>query len=154
LRRFLFIGVLLVAGLTALPSPASPQFERTAGSVEFQLFDGAGSARVRMRGNFLGHVGRGRIIATRAVTLSGCERRRALTSTLRECRGTNLGFRTPAWTTWRLRLVGRNIDAGGFVRGCTTLNGIDTGYRGRFKIGDVKRVWPLRATKYRLGAGC
>lgn len=152
-RRLFLIGIVLVVGLLAAPTFAV-SLGRTPGSVEFQLLNGAGTARIRYRGNFLGHVGRGRIVATNAVTLSGCESRRALSANLKECRGTDLGFRTPGWTTWRLRLSGRRIDAAGYVAGCATLNGVDTGSRGRFRIGSVERGWPVEARTYRLGTGC
>jgi hypothetical protein len=154
MRRLFLILIVLVTGLLAAPSFGAVSLDRTPGSVEFQLLSGAGTARVRFRGNFLGHVGRGRIVATKAVTLSGCESRRVLSTTLKECRGTDLGFRTPGWTSWRLRLSGRRIDAAGYVRGCATLNGVDMGNRGRFRIGDVERHWPVQATRYKLGTGC
>lgn len=153
-RRLFLIGIVLVVGLLSAPTFGAVNLGRTPGSVEFQLLNGAGTARIRYRGNFLGHVGRGRIVATNSVTLSGCETRRALSATLKECRGTDLGFRTPGWTTWRLRLSGRKIDAAGYVAGCARLNGVDTGNRGRFRIGNIERAWPVEARTYRLGNGC
>jgi hypothetical protein len=154
LRRLFLIGIVLVVGLLAVPTVTAVSLGRTPGSVEFQLLNGAGTARIRYRGNFLGHVGRGRIVATNAVTLSGCESRRALSATLKECRGTDLGFRTPSWTRWKVRLSGRRIDAAGYVAGCATLNGVNSGNRGRFRIGSVVRGWPVEARTYRLGTGC
>jgi hypothetical protein len=153
-RRLFLIGIVLVVGLLVAPTVSAVSLARTPGSVEFQLLNGAGTARVRHRGNFLGHVARGRIVATNSVTLSGCESRRALSATLKECRGTDLGFRTPGWTKWRVRLSGRGIDAAGYVAGCATLNGVDSGNRGRFRIGSVVRGWPVEARTYRLGTGC
>jgi hypothetical protein len=158
MRRTLFI--LFLVSCLAVPA-AGATVERTTGSVYVQFMDGAGAARVRYRGNFLGRVERGRIVATRNVTVSGYATRRTLASGLIEYRGPNsshaaMGFRTPADFAWRLRLFGRGIDATGFVRGCMTLNGVDVGATGSFKIGQAgtTRSWPRTATNYRLGLGC
>lgn len=151
LRPLLVLG--LAVGLFFVPA-AGGAIERTAGSVYLQLLDGAGFAKVRYRGNFFGHVGRGRIVATLKVGLSGCEAERRLSRRLKLCRGRELAFRTPSDARWRLRLRGRRINASGFVRGCMMLNGVDRGDPGDFRIGDVVRRWPRSATRYRLGAGC
>jgi hypothetical protein len=117
---------------------------------------GAGVAKVRFRGNFLGHVAQGRVIATSNVILSGCEFRRRLADGRVLCRGTELGFRTLSSTRWRLTLSGRGISAGGFVRGCMTLDAVDMGPTGSFRKGasSAWRPWPRTATAYRLGLGC
>jgi hypothetical protein len=151
LRPLLVLG--LAVGLFFVPA-AGAAIERTAGSVYLQLLDGGGFAKVRYRGNFFGHVGRGRIVATLKVGLSGCEAERRLSRRLKLCRGRELAFRTPSDARWRLRLRGRRINASGFVRGCMMLNGVDRGDPGDFRIGDVVRRWPRSATRYRLGAGC
>ena len=153
LRRLLFLA--FAAGLFMVPAPgASAALERTSGSVYVQFVDGAGAAKVRFRGNFLGRLERGRIVASRNVRVSGCESRRRLSDRLKECRGTDLGFRTPSDARWLLRLRGRGINTSGFVRGCMTLNGFDRGDPGDFRIGDRLRSWPREATRYRLGRGC
>jgi hypothetical protein len=154
MRRFVL--VLAVVGLLTVPAAGARVAARTPGSVYLQLTDGAGVAKVNRRGNFLGRVRRGRIVATRNVTLGGCAARRALSSTLVECRGRGITFRTPSDVRWRLRLRGHGIYASGFVHGCLTLNGVNTGYPGTFKIRQDgrTRVWPRRARQYGLGSAC
>jgi hypothetical protein len=151
-RLFLF---LMIAGLVAVPA-AEATVPRTPGNVYLQLSNGAGSANVRYVGNLLGHVRRGRILATGNVIVSGYDAPpRHLRNGLVEYHGRYLGFRTPA-SAWRLRVTGRGINASGFVRGCMTLNGRDLGDPGDFKIDQEGRTsrWPRAATRYRLGWGC
>jgi hypothetical protein len=100
-------------------------------------------------------------VATRNVIVSGYARRTVLASGLIEYRGPNsmhesMSFRTPGDFAWRLRLFGRGIDATGFVRGCMTLDGVDVGATGSFKIGQAgtTRPWPRTARTYKLGWGC
>jgi hypothetical protein len=159
-RRFLLVFFLVV--LVAVPAASAQLVSRTPGSVYLQFRHGAGVAKVRYKGNFFGHVTRGRIVATRNVTVSGYSSRRVLASGLIEYRGpssqaTFMGFHTPQPPArWRVRLIGRGIDASGFVGGCMVLNGVDAGPTGLFKIGQngVFRAWPRAATGYRLGVGC
>jgi hypothetical protein len=149
-RRLLFIVVPVC--LLAVPTASAS----TPGSVSLEFRNGAGVAKVRFRGNFLGHVDQGRVIATSNVILSGCEFRKRLADGRILCRGTALGFRTLSSTRWRLTLSGRGISAGGFVRGCMTLDGVDMGVTGTFRKGTnpAWRPWPRTATGYRLGLGC
>ena len=152
----MLFGLLLV-GLSALPaSAARATVERTPSSVYLQLLDGRGTAKVRYRGNFLGRMGRGRIVATKNVIVSGWEGRRGLSSGMIRYRGRHLSFRTPPSANWRLRLYGRNIDASGFVRGCMALNGADSGDPGEYRIGEGNPLhhWPRTRTGYKLGGGC
>ena len=151
--RHVFL-VALVLGLLVVPAQAPPAGAQTSGPVYLQFLNGAGLAKVRHRGNFFGHVGRGRIVATRNVRFSGCERRHRLSDTLKECRGRDLGFRTPSDERWRLRLRGRRINASGFVRGCLALDGVDRGDLGDFRIEETVRSWPRSLRRYRLGARC
>jgi hypothetical protein len=158
-RRFLFFSLVV---LLAVPAAGATIAPRTPGSVYLQFREGAGVAKVRFKGNFFGRIARGRIVTTRNVTVSGYSTRRVLASGLIEYRGPNsqstfMGFRTPQPPArWRLRLFGRGIYASGFVGGCMTLNGVDTGPTGLFKIGQdsVFRAWPRATTAYRLGVGC
>jgi hypothetical protein len=153
LRRFLLLAIGVA--VFSVPAGSAAAVERTTGSVYVQFVDGAGTAKVRYRGNFLGRVGRGRIVASRNVHLGGCESRRSLADGLKACRGTSLTFRTPSDARWRLRLHGRRIDSTGFVRGCMLLNGVNSGDPGEFRIGETSlRSWPRAATRYRLGRGC
>lgn len=152
-RGFLFL--LLLGLLLAVPA-AEATLERTGGSEYLQLRNGHGSAKVRNRGNLLGHVGRGHVVATANVTVSGWERRRAVSASVIEYRGRDLSFRTSSPGKWRLRLTGRNIDASGFVRGCVTLDGVDSAPPGDFRVGvsGPLRPWPRTAARYSLGSGC
>jgi hypothetical protein len=158
MRRVLFI--LLLVCCLAVPT-AGATLARTSGSVYVQFMHGAGAAKVRYRGNFLGRVGRGRIVATRNVIVGGYASRRTLDSGLIEYRGpdsahASMSFRTPGDVAWRLRLFGHGIDATGFVRGCMTLDAVNVGPTGSFKIGQsgTTRPWPRAARTYRLGLGC
>ena len=158
MRRVLFI--LLLGSCLAVPT-AGATLARTTGSVYVQFMHGAGAAKVRYRGNFLGRVGRGRIVATKNVIVGGYASRRTLDSGLIEYRGpdsvhTSMSFRTPGDVVWRLRLFGHGIDATGFVRGCMKLDAVNVGPTGSFKIGQAgtTRPWPRAARTYRLGLGC
>lgn len=148
--------MVLVAGVVAVPTSSAVILDRTAGSAEIQLRTGAGMARIRFRGTFIGYVARGRIVATNNVTVTGSESRRRVSPTLMAYRGTELRFKV--YNTegrWRLQLNGRGISAGGFVRGCMTLNAFDVGPTGWYRIqSPVFKRWPRQATTYKLGLGC
>jgi hypothetical protein len=155
MRRFLVF--LALVGLFGVPAGAAHGIvARTPGSIYLQLMDGAGVARVNIRGNFLGRIERGKIVATKNVILGHCGTRRSVSTNLVECRGRDLTFRTPSDRRWRLRLSGHGINASGFVHGCLVLNGVDSGYPGTFKRGvnGTVRLWPRTATRYGLGAAC
>jgi hypothetical protein len=146
-----------LVGFLAVPAAGAPEIAaRTPGSIYLQLMSGAGVARVNIRGNFLGRIERGKIVATKNVILGHCDARRSVSTSLVECRGHDLTFRTPSDRRWRLRLSGHGINASGFVHGCLLLNGVDSGYQGTFKRGvsGTSRLWPRTATRYGLGAVC
>lgn len=158
MRRFLFI--FLVIALLAVPA-AGATVERTSGGVYLEFRQGAGVAKVRYVGNFFGSVRRGRIIATRNVIVSGWASRTTLASGLIQYRGPNatadrMRFRTPQPPTqWRVRLNGVGINASGFVRGCMTLDGVNTGPTGLYRIGEGGRLkpWPRSAWTRALPLG-
>jgi hypothetical protein len=155
-RRLLLICIMLVAGVVAVPTSSAVILDRTLGSAEIELRAGAGVAKIRFRGTFIGYVARGRIVATNNVTVTGSESRRRISPTLIAYRGTELRFKVYSTAgRWRLRLSGRGISAGGFVRGCMTLNALDVGPTGWYRIQspDFKR-WPRQARTYKLGLGC
>jgi hypothetical protein len=124
--------------------------------------NGAGSARIRFRGNFFGGLKHGRIIASQNVKVGGWKTRTKLPSGLIEYRGPDadhqrLTFKTPPPPArWRLRLRGTDIDATGFVRGCMTLNAVDSGPTGQYRIGVSGDLhpWPRDARTRALGSGC
>lgn len=160
-RRLFLIGIVLVIGLFAVAA-AGTTVARTPGGVYVQFIDGAGSAKVRYRGNFFGSVKRGRIVASKNVTVGGWASKRTLASGLIEYRGPSrshdrMGFRTPPPPArWRVRLLGVGVNASGFVSGCMTLNGVDVGDTGDYRIGeDGRRLsWPRSRWKRQLGLGC
>ena len=154
-RRLLFICIVLVAGVVAVPTSSAVILDRTLGSAEVELRAGAGVAKIRFRGTFIGYVARGRIVATNNVTVTGSESRRRISPTLVAYRGTELRFKVYSTAgRWRLRLNGRGISAGGFVRGCMTLNAFNVGPTGWYRIQSPFKRWPRQATTYRLGLGC
>jgi hypothetical protein len=154
--RLLLLVLSVALALLAASATAGATVDRTLGSVYVQFQRGAGSAKVRFTGNFFGTVNHGRIVATNNVNLSNCASRENLTDTLTVCRGDYINFRTLPGTRWRVRLVGRGIFTTGFVRGCMTLDGRDSGKVGFFKIGRNGdfRSWPRVARTYKLGQGC
>jgi hypothetical protein len=155
-RRLLLICIVLVAAVVAAPTSSSVILDRTVGSAEVELRAGAGVAKIRFRGTFIGYVARGRIMATKNVTVTGAESRRRISPTRVAYRGTELRFKVyNTQGRWWLQLHGRGISAGGFVRGCMTLNAFDVGPTGWYRIqSPVFKRWPRRATTYRLGLGC
>jgi hypothetical protein len=156
LRRSFLLVLVLAVGLAASSAASAGRIvAKTSGAAYVQLKDGAGYASVRVRGNFFGRVERGRIVATRNVSMNGCERRRLLANGFVRCRGRMLTFKTPVDSRWRVRMRGRGISATGFVRGCLRLNGRDTGSTGFFRVGmsSSLRAWPRDGTSYRLGSG-
>jgi hypothetical protein len=155
-RRLFLICIVLVAGVVAGPTPSAVIMDGTSGSAEIELKAGAGVAKIRFHGTFIGYIARGRIAATNNVTVTGSESRRRISPTLMAYRGTELRFKVfNTEGRWRLQLKGRGISAGGFVRGCMTLNAFDVGPTGWYRIQsrDFKR-WPRQATTYKLGLGC
>jgi hypothetical protein len=155
-RRLFLIFIVLVAGVVAAPTSSAGILARTSGSVEVELRAGAGVAKIRYRGTFIGYVARGRIVATNNVTVTGSESRRRISPTRVAYRGTELRFRVyNNQGRWRLQLSGRGISAGGFVRGCMTLNAFDVGPTGWYRIqSPAFKRWPRQATTYKLGLGC
>jgi hypothetical protein len=93
LRRFFLIGIVLVAGVVMAPTSSAVILGRTLGSAEVELRAGAGVAKIRFRGTFIGYVARGRIVATNNVTVTGWESRRRISSTLIAYRGAELRFK-------------------------------------------------------------
>lgn len=157
--------LLVVAGLAIGAADAAfaqvPSLLRTAEAEGFELQNGNGRAVVTGRGALLVTVRTGWI---RVVDLPGggrpnlsdtCRRRsHRVSQTTRELRGTNVGcivWSGPNGGRWQLIARGRRIDASGNVRGSLTLDGVDTGPRGRYQIADRPwRRWPLQAHTYGL----
>jgi hypothetical protein len=151
MRRF---SILLVAVAVAASMAGAAHGTETPGAVSLQLYDGAGFAKIRNRGNFIGRVRRGKIVATQNVTLSGCESRKKLGANMTRCRGRSITFNTVSASRWRVRLRGRGISASGFVRGCLVLNGRNSGDTGSYRRGEGDwHAWPRSRTRFQLGSG-
>jgi hypothetical protein len=149
--------------VVVVAAPAdSTVLARTPGSVYVQFMSGSGSARIRFRGNVLGSIRRGRIIATANVTVGGWKTKRKLANGTVAYRGPDndhrlMTFHPPSPpAAWRVRLRGMGINASGFVRGCMTLNAFDHGRTGHYRIGTngAARPWPRTARTTSLGSGC
>jgi hypothetical protein len=146
----LFALVLVAAGAAS----GAATVAKTEGATSVQLNGGAGLASIRSRGNVLGRVRRGGIVATANVHVNGCASKTQRNNGLVECRGKGITFRTLGDTSWRVRLRGRGISASGIARGCLILDARDTGSTGTFRIGgEEAHPWPRQRTSYRLGAG-
>jgi hypothetical protein len=151
MRRF---SVLLVAVAVAASMAGAAPAAKTQGAVSLQLYDGAGFAKVRNRGNFIGRVKRGKIVATQNVTVSGCESRKKVSDSLTRCRGRSITFNTVGAGRWLVRLRGRGISASGFVRGCLILDGRNSGDTGSYRRGEGDwHAWPRSRTRFQLGSG-
>ena len=151
MRRY--AAVLMVVAVVASMAGAA-HGAKTPGAVSLQLYEGAGFAKVRNGGNFIGRVRRGKIVATRNVTLSGCESRKQVGGNMTRCRGRSITFNTVSAGRWRVRLRGRGISASGFVRGCLVLDARNSGDTGSYSRGDGDwHAWPRPRTRFALGSG-
>ena len=119
-----------------------------------QLADGAGFAKVRNSGTFIGRVKRGKIVATPNVNVNGCESRSDTNDNMIRCRGREITFNTVGAGRWRLKLRGRGIYGSGFVHGCLVLDGRDTGSTGTYQRGgeDPHAMAPIPAGDSRSAA--
>lgn len=153
MRRFLGVLVVVVAA-ASMAGAAHGAVAKTSGGVYLQFSDGAGFAKVRNQGTFIGRVKRGKIVATRNVSVNGCESRSDTKMNMTRCKGREITFNTVGAGKWRLRLRGRGIYSSGFVRGCLVLDGRDTGSTGTFRRGldGDPRPWPRFRKKFTLGS--
>jgi hypothetical protein len=150
MRRF---AVLLVAVAASVAGPAHGA-AKTSGAVSLQLADGAGFAKVRNQGTFIGRVKRGKIVATPNVNVNGCESRRDTNDKMIRCRGREITFNTVGAGRWRVKLRGRGIYGSGFVHGCLVLDGRDTGSTGTYQRGgEDPHAWPRLRRRFTLGSG-
>ncbi len=156
MRRFTVVLVLAaVASAASTAGAAHGVVAKTDGGGWIELFDGAGLAKVRKHGTFIGNVRRGKIVATANVLVTGCEHRTTVGGQRIRCKGRELKVITIGASKWRLKLRGRGISGSGKVRGCLVLDGRNSGSTGTFRRdfqGDPK-PWPRSRTQYRLGSG-
>ena len=154
MRRYSAV-LIAVAVAASTVGAAHALAAKTEGGVYLQLSEGAGRAKVRSRGNFIGQVKHGRIVATRNVSVNGCESRSETKNNMVRCKGRAITFNTVSAGKWRLKLRGRGIYGSGFVRGCLLLDGRNTGSTGTFRRGSSSdaQPWPRFRSRYRLGSG-
>lgn len=151
MRRYLAV---VTAVAVAASMAGAAHGAKTPGAVSLQLSDGAGFAKVRNRGNFIGRIKRGKIVATRNVSLNGCESRKRVGGNMTRCRGRSITFNTVSAGRWRVRLRGRGISASGFVRGCLVLDARNSGDTGSYRRGEGDwHSWPRSRTRFTLGSG-
>ncbi|MGH3040341.1 MAG: hypothetical protein ACRDNG_01125 [Gaiellaceae bacterium] len=163
MRRLLVLATIaaLATGAAEAAFAQVPVLLRTPGAQAFELENGFGRAVVTGKGAVLITVGRGRI---RVVDLPGIGRpnlsRRCrarahrVSRTTLELRGRGLGC--VVWTgknggRWQVITRGRRIDASGNVRGSLTLDAVDEGRTGRYRIGAGGwQRWPREVQTYGL----
>lgn len=153
MRRLLVLATVaaLAAGSAETAFGAVPVLLRTPGAELVELRDGNGRAAVAGKGALNIQLDRGRI---RIVDLSDagrpnltCQRRiRRVSPRTVEIRGRDV--RCLVWSgangaKWQAIIRGRGASAGGSVRGSVTLDAVDSGPTGRFRIGgSAWRSWP------------
>ena len=150
----LFAAVSLAAGSAAGADTATTF--RTPGAQSFELRSGNGRAVVSRRGSLNTRVVRGRV---RIVDLPGgsrprrsCNRRAIRISRVAvEFRGRDVRCLVWGVGPWQVIMQGRGIHASGKVRGSLTLDGVNVGSRGIYKIGsrDFRR-WPQAPRTFSL----
>jgi hypothetical protein len=149
MRRTLFLTLLAAASLAAggAAEAATTAF-RTPGAQAFELRTGNGRAVVSRRGSLNTRVVRGRV---RIIDLPGgsrpsrsCNRRGIRISRVAvEYRGRDVRCLVWGPGPWQVVIQGRGIYASGKARGSLTLDGVNSGSPGIYKIGsrDFRR-WP------------
>ncbi len=158
MRRILvlFAVAALAAGVAEAAFGSVPVVLRTPGAEWLDLQRGNGRAAVTGRGSLFVTIGRGRL---RIVDASGpgrpnynCSRRpRRVSSRTVELRGSSIGCRIWSGGRWQAIMTGRRISAGGRVLGSLTLDAVDQGPTGRYRIGGGSwHNWPRSVQTRRL----
>lgn len=148
--RRIFVPLLISTVVAAAGSTAHGavvEHMRTPGAEWVSLDGGRGRAVLTRRGSFLVRM-RGRV---RVIDLPGgtrpnrrCNRRGVRTSRVAvEYRGRDLRCRVWGVGPWQVVMRGSRINVSGVVRGSLTLDAVNSGRTGRFKIGEgPTRPWP------------
>ncbi|MGH3039998.1 MAG: hypothetical protein ACRDLZ_11485 [Gaiellaceae bacterium] len=161
--RILLVVSAAALALAAAASvvAAAPVLVRTPGTELVELRHGNGRAVVTGRGALLLHLRRGQVRLVdrpggdRPNVNRGCRRRAERVSpTTLEIRGRDIGCFISSEHNggpWQAVMRGRRISASGSVKGSVTLDAVDTGRRGRFRIGEEDwRRWPRTVRTYVL----
>jgi hypothetical protein len=161
MSRILLILALASVALAAAPAEAVPVLTRTPEAELVELRGGAGRGVVTGRGALLLHLRRGQV---RLVDRPGggrpnlnrsCRRRaKRVSETTLEIRGRDIGCFISSENNggpWQAVMRGRGISASGSVKGSLTLDAVDTGRPGKFRIGGGDwRRWPRTVRTYVL----
>lgn len=149
MRRATLVTLLAAASLAAgTTADAGVTTFRTPGAQSFDLRSGNGRAVLSRRGSLNARIVRGRL---RVIDLPGgsgpsrsCNRRGVRVSRVAvEFRGQDVRCLVWGAGPWQVVIQGRGIYVAGKVRGSLTLDGVNVGSRGIYKIGsrDFRR-WP------------
>jgi|Tabmets5t2r1_1033131.scaffolds.fasta_scaffold32080_3 hypothetical protein len=163
MRRILLlatIGALAVGGAEDV-SAGGPALLRTPGAQLVELRGGAGRGVVTGKGALLLHLRKGQVRIVdrpggdRPNVNRGCRRRAERVSrTTLEIRGRDIGCFVSSERNggpWQVVMRGRGVSASGSVKGSLTLDAVDAGRPGRFRIGDEDwRRWPRTVRTYVL----
>jgi hypothetical protein len=163
MRRLLVLATIaaLATGTAEAAFAQTPVLLRTPGSEFVELQGGNGRAVVTGRGSIAISMRRGRL---RIVDLpqpgrprlsSECrERARRVSPTTLQIRGRSIGCLIWSGETggrWQAVMRGRGIFASGRVKGSLTLDAVDSGRTGRYRIGGGNwQPWPRGAQTYGL----
>jgi hypothetical protein len=163
MRRLLVLATLaaLATGAAETAFAQAPVLLRTPGSEFVELKGGNGRAVVTGRGSLAVSMRRGtlRIVDLpqrgRPHLSSECRQRaRRVSRTTLQLRGRTIGCLIWSGETggrWQAVMRGRGISASGRVKGSLTLDAVDTGRTGRFRIGVRSlRRWPRAVQTYVL----
>jgi hypothetical protein len=158
MRRILVLLTIavLATGAAEAASGAVPVLLRTPGAEFVELQGGNGRAVIARRGSLFLTVGSGRMrivdlpAAGRPNVNDQCRRRaRRVRPNAVEIVGTDIRCRI--WSgqnggAWQVIVRGRRISASGVVKGSLTLDALNRGFPGRYRIGgDTWERWPRRA---------
>jgi hypothetical protein len=163
MRRTLLLVMIagLAMGAAEAASAAVPVLLRTPGAEQVELQGGNGRAVVARRGVLLLTIGSGRL---RIVDLPGAgspnlnrqcrQRTRRVRPNAVEITGTSI--RCQIWSgenggPWQVVIRGRRISASGIVRGSLTLDAVNSGPTGQYRIaGESWKRWPRQARTFSL----
>jgi hypothetical protein len=163
MRRILLLATIAAFALCGAQAASAESLKllRTPGAELVEVRGGAGRGVVTGKGALLLHLRKGQVRIVdrpggdRPNVNRGCRRRAERVSpTTLEIRGRDIGCFVSSENNggpWQVVMRGRGVSAGGSVKGSLTLDAVDTGRPGRFRIGDEDwRRWPRTVRTYVL----